>query len=291
MDRDIWTTLMKTLRRAERGLPNTMRRCRYSDRLILRMALWAIGHDRPMCWACQGEHYHSLFRPNQLPSVSQFNRRLRKPRIQTILDRMHHHLIGPERSDGPTMIDGKALPVSNYSRDPDARNGYGRGGMECGYKLHGWVLADGRIPRFSVRPLNEGEAPIARSLLANVPAPTLILGDGNYDSAELYQTVHADGNWLLTPLKGRSTRPERHRRMGEGRRQAIRLWRRRPDVCQRLGKRRDTQEGTFGALSNFGGGLGPLPNWVRRLHRVTLWVKVKLLIYHARLQGRKGDAA
>lgn len=291
MNRDIWATIMGGLRAVERRIANTMRKCRYSDRLIIRMAIWAVWHDRPFCWACDPENYHSVFRPKELPSQSTFSRRLRKPRIQAILDQMHPHLVGSQPIEGATMIDGKTLPVSNYSRDPDARNGYGRGTIECGYKLHAWVLPDGRIPRFTVRPLNEGEPMVARSLLADLPKATLVVGDGNYDSAPLYQTVHADGSWLVTPLKGQSTHPGRWRRMGEGRRQAIRLWRRRPDVCQRLVTRRDNQENTFSALSGFGGGLGPLPNWVRCLHRVTRWVKIKLLIYHARLQYRKETSA
>lgn len=291
MDRDIWTTLMKALRRVERRMPQTLRACRYPDRLIVRMALWAIGHDRPMVWACHRQNYHSVFRPRELPSQSQFSRRLRRSRIQTLLDQMQQHLVGPPTSVQATLIDGKPLPVSNYSRDPEARNGYGRGRMECGYKLHAWVLPDGRIPRFSVRSLNEGEAQVARTLLADLPKPTLVVGDGNYDSAKLYGTVHAAGSWLVTPLKGQSEHPQRWRAMGEGRRQAIRLWRRRPDICQRLMQRRDNQETTFGMLSGFGGGLGPLPNWVRRLSRVTLWVKVKLLVHHARLKNRKDAAA
>ena len=291
MDRDIWTALMASLRRAERRVPQTMRRCRYSDRLILTMLLWAAGHDRPMSWACQREHYHSPCRPTRLPSVSQFSRRLRKERIACVLDQMHRDLLGPLTTSGPTMVDGKALPVSDYSRDPDARDGYGSGRMHRGYKLHSWVLADGRIARFIVRPLNEGEPTIARQLLADVPAPTLIVGDANYDSAGLYRQIHEQGNWLVTPLKGQSRYPPRWRRMGQGRCLAIRLWRRRPDICERLGKRRDTLEGAFGALSNFGGGLAPLPAWVRRLDRVTRWVSIKVMIYHARLQRRKSIAA
>jgi hypothetical protein len=291
MDRDIWTILMNSLRRVERRIPRPGRRCCYSDRLIVKMLLWAVGHDRPMCWACRREHYHTVFRPKRLPSISQFSRRLRKPRIAQVLQQMHRDLLGAGRAKGPTLIDGKALPVSDYSRDPDARDGYGSGRMHRGYKLHSWVRADGRIARFIVRPLNEGEPKIARQLVCRLPRPTLILGDGNYDSAGLYQAVHETGNRLLTPLKGRSRSSQRWRRMGEGRRQALRVWRRRPDVCQRLGKRRDIMEGAFGTLSGFGGGLAPLPAWVRRLDRVTRWVTVKIMIYHARLNHQKGTAA
>ena len=34
----------------------------------------------------------------------------------------------------------------------------------------------------------------------------------------------------------------------------------------------------FGNLTNFGGGLSPLPAWVRRLHRVERWVRAKLIV-------------
>jgi hypothetical protein len=37
-------------------------------------------------------------------------------------------------------------------------------------------------------------------------------------------------------------------------------------------------EQSFGNLTSFGGGLGPLPAWVRRPHRVVVWVAAKLLI-------------
>ena len=46
----------------------------------------------------------------------------------------------------------------------------------------------------------------------------------------------------------------------------------------------------FGQLTCFGGGLGPLPAWVRRLPRVQRWVTAKLIIYHARLQTRTNAA-
>ncbi len=42
---------------------------------------------------------------------------------------------------------------------------------------------------------------------------------------------------------------------------------------------RKTIERFFGQLGNVGFGLGPLPNWVRRLHRVQLWVHAKLILY------------
>ena len=45
--------------------------------------------------------------------------------------------------------------------------------------------------------------------------------------------------------------------------------------------------GHAGNAGSFGGGLGPLPNWVRRLDRVTKWVWCKLLINAARIIHRR----
>jgi hypothetical protein len=35
-----------------------------------------------------------------------------------------------------SLVDGKPLPVSSVSKDPDARRGRGAGGMAKGYQLH-----------------------------------------------------------------------------------------------------------------------------------------------------------
>ena len=42
----------------------------------------------------------------------------------------------------------------------------------------------------------------------------------------------------------------------------------------------------FSALSCYGGGLGPLPAWVRRITRVTRWVTAKVALYNARILAR-----
>ncbi|MEN6383645.1 MAG: hypothetical protein ABFD79_00435, partial [Phycisphaerales bacterium] len=42
---------------------------------------------------------------------------------------------------------------------------------------------------------------------------------------------------------------------------------------------RDQIERMYGQLTNFGCGLSPLPNWVRTLFRVEMWVRAKLIFY------------
>jgi len=287
MDRDIWQLVVAAVRSADRRVRRRGRRPRYSDQQILKMLLWTIWHDRPLCWACDRNHYTNLYRPMQLPSISQFCRRVRTQRITAMLRAANDYLA---RSEGPvrlSFLDGKPLPVSNYSQDPDARDGYANGGMACGYKLHAWATEDGRIPLFRVRPLNEGEPRIARQLAPGLPAGHLVLADANYDSGPLYQAVADRGSRMLTPLKARARTPAHLRRVTPARRRVIRLWDRRPEVCERLGQQRVGIERIFSALTCFGGGLSPLPHWVRRLHRVERWVTAKLAIYHARLRCRK----
>ena len=49
-------------------------------------------------------------------------------------------------------------------------------------------------------------------------------------------------------------------------------------------------ETTFGNMSSYGGGLGPLPAWVRTLRRVKRWIGVKIAPYHARLACKRAAA-
>lgn len=287
MDREIWRQLMAAVRSADRRVRRSGRRPRYSDQQIVKMLLWTVWHDRPLCWACDRNHYTTLYRPMQLPSVSQFCRRVRTERFHAMLYAVHRYLARADGSVRLSFFDGKALPVSNYSQDPDARDGYANGGMCCGYKLHAWATEDGRIPLFIVRPLNEGEPKVARQLAPQVPPGQTVLADANYDSAPLYQALAERDSQLLTPLKGRARSPRSLRRMPAARRRAIDLWDRRPTFCQRLGRERIGIERIFSTLTCFGGGLAPLPHWVRRLHRVERWVTAKLAIYHARLRCQK----
>ena len=50
---------------------------------------------------------------------------------------------------------------------------------------------------------------------------------------------------------------------------------------------RKTIERYFGHATIFGGGLAPLPAWIRRLHRVKSWVWAKLVINAVRIVQRK----
>jgi len=207
-----------------------------------------------------------------------------------MLEAMQRYLTKSMRPIRLSFLDGKPLPVQPWSRDQDARVGYATKGFARGYKLHAWATEDGRIPRFSVRPMNEGEAKVARDFSTDVRLEGLVLADANYDSQRLYKALGMGGAQLLTPLKRIAVNPGPLRRMGPERRFAIRLYRVLGAQYRALLDRRDAIERVFSALCCFGGGLTTLPPWVRRIGRVTRWVSAKIAIYHARLSIRTAAA-
>ena len=140
----------------------------------------------------------------------------------------------------------KPLPVGVATKDPGARRGHVMGGWADGYKLHAWMTEDRRIPLWCVTPLNGAEQPAARP----------------------------------------STHPVTLRQMGPQRRELLRVWRARPELVRMVHRHRIAAEATFSNLCSYGGGLGPLPAWVRRLPRVRRWVGAKIILYHARFRAR-----
>jgi hypothetical protein len=291
MDRKIWLVLSLAVRVADRRVPKHRRQCQYDDRLIVRMFLWAVFHDCAPLWACDRTHYTTLFRPPQLPSTSQFYRRLATTRVLAMLRAVNHYLT---ESDAPARLlffDGKPLPVGDFSRDPDARDGYGAGRMQRGYKLHACGDDGGNILDFQVLPLNVGEPNTARQLINRIPHHSLVLADANYDSDLLYAAVATRDAQLLTRLKGQAWSTRRLSEMSLARRTSLSWWRELPQMCEALLRFRDGIERIFSTLTGTSHGLSGLPSWVRRLPRVQRWVTAKIAIYHARLRCRKKDAA
>ena len=292
MDHDQWRLVAALVRRAAASLPRPTRRFDYPDAQIVGMYLWAVAHDRPMCWACDAAHYTPSWRPRQLPSVSQFHRRVRTDRVRQILQRVHDAAGGALVPTAITSLDGKSLPVGPVSKDPDARVGYAaRGRLARGYKLHAIVTEDRRIPCWTVRPMNEHEMPVARRMLRALSGGwfgprSVALADGNYDSHDLHKDVDALGGHLVTNLRGKGTHPVTLRQMGAARRELLRLDRTARPLVRMVARHRNDAEVTFSSLTSYGGGLGPLPAFVRRLPRVTRWVGAKIILYHTRLRLR-----
>ena len=290
MDKRIWSIITKAIVRVNRRIPRFGRRPCYSDVLIARMYFWCVWHDRPLCWAAHRQHYTAMFRPRRLPSRSQFCRRVRASRIERMIEAVNEELTRREHPAAVGFFDGKPLPVSGNTRDPEAKKGYAGGCFRHGYKLHAFATEDGRIRRFRVESMNTGEPNTARQLTDRIPPGCMVLADANYDSAKLYQAVRDRGAWLLTPLKGHAKSAQQLRYMPLARKGILQLWEQDPQICKRTLKQRYEIERIFSALTSFGGGLSPLPGWVRRLERVRRWVAIKIAFYHARLLARRATA-
>lgn len=300
MDRESWRIVLIVVRRASRQVIRSAppaRRPRFADWLIVAMFLWAAAHDRCPSWACDRRHYNGIFRPRRrLPSVSQFNRRVRHPRTRAVLQRVHDELGGPVTATALSYLDGKPLVVGVASKDPDARRGHVLGGYARGYKLHAWMSEDRRIPLWCVTPLSAGEPTAAHALLAHVrelSERSLVLADQNYDTHDLHKQVDGRRGRLLVHPKGPpgtdSRDPSNLRRMGRARRELLDVAQHAPSLLRMVHVQRVNAEGIFGNLCGYGGGLTGLPPWVRRLPRVRRWVGAKIILYHARLRVRRNQ--
>lgn len=52
-----------------------------------------------------------------------------------MVEHVNHRLMRQRRPLSVVSVDGKALPISDYSTDKDATNGWGTGRFQRGYKL------------------------------------------------------------------------------------------------------------------------------------------------------------
>jgi hypothetical protein len=257
----------------------------YSDALIVALYIWTVWHDRPLCWGVDRANYHGRFRPRHWPSYSQFKRRVRSARFERLLHAVNACLADREVPTPIMYVDGKALPVGPVSKDREAKLGHVHGGFRRGYKLHALVTQDGRFVDVSITPLNACEKREAHRLLQRTPLGAIILGDGNYDDAKLYEAALArQALFFAKPRRGAGT--------GHHPQSATRLF------CLSLcvngeppfyALRREVER-YLGQLTCFGGGLQNLPAYVRHEDRVRRWVLAKLVIYHARLKNRTNAA-
>lgn len=298
MDREQWKIVLEVVKQAARHvakLDPPPRRPQFADWLIVAMYLWAVAHDRPQGWACERPHYDSGFRPRgPLPSVSQFNRRVKWERTRLILQEVHQHLAGDLTGTALSYLDGKPLLVGVASKDPDAARGHVLGGFAKGYKLHAWMSEDRRIPLWCLTPLNVHEVPVARLLVQQVQElseRSLTLVDQNYDAHGLHKDLDRRRGRLLVRPKGPAHLAQRHpvtlRQMGSARRELLAVQERCPSLLRMVLRQRTNAEGILGNLCSYGGGLSCLPPWVRRLPRVRRWVGAKIILYHARLRVRR----
>jgi hypothetical protein len=281
MERERWERVYRILVR----LDNDDFRGVFRAAAILGVFFWAVIHDRPTCWACQRKNWPGGLWRGGLPSQSTMSRRLKRPEIQALLKAVDRDadIVGPCTETCVKVVDAKPLPVGGHSKDSESRWGHGVRALMKGYKLFA-IWGRGFMPlAWRVDAMNISEQAMAERMM-----PTLrgsggyVLGDRLYDINKLYDAAAAVGHQWVAQRK----RPDAglgHRKHSPARLRAIEMLK--TPFGQSLYQLRDGIERNFGGLTNFGGGLAPLPNWVRRLCRVRLWVHSKLIINALRLHS------
>lgn len=273
MERELWESLCHLAGR----FYNRSTRAIYTDEVIIAVYLWAVVHDRPVHWACDANNWPPNLLRWPLPSQPTMSRRLRKATIEQLLYDVENALLSLTwtRTRWVRVIDAKPLPVGGPSKDPDAAWGRGAGGIQKGYKLH-VIWGDGPLPiAWALAALNVSERSMAIELVRDLPAGGYLLGDRQYDSAALYDAAAEAGYQLVAPPQ-RDGRALGHRRQSTHRLRSLALLKK--PFGKALFRNRCRIEHCFAQLTTFVGGLGPLPFWVRRFHRVRLWLHSKLLI-------------
>jgi len=282
MERELWPLLYCTVRAVANDF--SQKYVQIPGWVVLLTFLWAALHDRPVSWACDPDNWKSTkLRLPRLPSPATLSRRVDSVALGLLWRAVQERL----RSANPppswlSFLDGKSLPVGGCTKDPDAGYGHGAGTMDKGYKLH-TVWSNGVLPEaWEVTPLNVNEAPVARRLIPQLSGGGYLLGDGVYDVNALFDMAGQRGYQLVTPAP---KAPAGRRRQSRYRLRSIELVQ--DAFGQALYGQRIGIEEAFGNVSAFGGGLAPLPAWVRGLSRVRTWVWAKLLINAARIIKRK----
>ena len=278
------------------GKTHSFKGKQFSDATVVMTYLWAVLWDRPVSWACQLTNWPARCGWHRLPSSSTMSRRLKSISVLALIQQVESALSEWFPGGLCKLIDSKPLTVSLYSKDADARIGHGAGLPAKGYKLHAIVDAISlQAQRWTLASMNRHDAAIAAELIALMPQAqaAYLIGDNAYDSNHLYDLAAAKGVQLLAPQRQSAKsmgkrRHSPHRVAGHARLAN-------PLKCtgqiQSFGlsmlEHRIGVEQGFAYMSNIPQGLSGLPGWVRRPHRVALWVAMKLLIPMARRMVNK----
>jgi hypothetical protein len=270
-------------------------RKQYSDVLILAVYFWAVVHDRPTCWACQRCHWPAVWHWLSLPSQPTLSRRLRSfavvQLLMMLMDRLRQVRAPGMRADPLVhVIDSRPLVVGGFSKDRECRWGYATGGKARGYKCCA-LLGTAVVPeQLLLGALNLADAVGAAELLQRSVCQGYVLADATHDTNALHQLARAQGVQLLSPRKAPGSGLG-HCHHDPGRLRSIALLEAPSSFGRRLYRLREPIERHFGNCSSFGGGLAPLPSWVRTPQRVVRWLWAKEILNGLRICINKGLAA
>ena len=279
MERQLWKKIVKLLKGIGKHRGNVM--CVYQDAVIVKTWLWAVIHDRPVAWACQGQNWPICERRWSKPSAPTMSRRLRSRGVRWLLQELEKLALESDLTTNLVWaVDGKPLPISGHSQDGQA--GYGRavGGKAKGYKIHAIVGQNGSVADWRLAPMNKDERVMAGRMLKRTKIQGYLLADSNYDSNKLHQQCDDHGNLqMVSPRRYGPGRGFGHRKQTAGRLRSVEILEHHtPEFGNDLFRLRKSIERYFGNLTNWGAGLTHLPPWVRTYRRVSRWVQTKIII-------------
>jgi hypothetical protein len=253
----------------------------FRDADILAVYFWAVVHDRPTSWACCRANWPIHLRRRVLPSDATMSRRLRTPSVRALFAAVYDWATAPRAAGVYWLVDGKPLVIGGSSGDRDGRCGRAVNGMARGYKVHAILNPQGEIAASEVTAMNVDERVVADRLIPAAGVCGYLLADANYDSNKLHAAADRSGNLqLITPRRyAKTATGTGHRVQTAGRRRCLELWAQpAPRYIDGLLAERPRVERHFANWTNWGGGLGPLPAWVRTFPRVDRWVRAKLIL-------------
>ncbi|MCP4570345.1 MAG: transposase [FCB group bacterium] len=289
MDCELWKSITAQIRAVDRNYRRrkAARKFTHSVGKIVWVYLWSVFNDRPVYWACKAENYRGVRQPRSLPDQSCMSRRLRSHHTHKFIRAVIQRLTDKKRGRLIKAIDGKPLPISKITSDPDASYGRGAGGIDKGYKLHAICSVFNEPIAWEVQPINISEKAVAKTLINQLYDEGYLLADSNYDTKKLHRAAANHGHQLVASRRKPGTSLW-HNRQPRSRLRSIELLEGGGEFGRNLFKIRKRIEGYFGNLS---ADRIDLPPWVRRLHRVRLFVDAKLLIRAARQKQIRSPAA
>ncbi|SIN67772.1 Transposase DDE domain-containing protein [Singulisphaera sp. GP187] len=157
-----------------------------------------------------------------------------------------------------------------------------------GYKLFA-IWGNRPAPEaYRIDSMNTSEDEVAAELASEDRGGGDMRGDDEFDTNSVYDAAGTAGYQILAPRED----PDAglgHHDQSPYRLRCIDLMR--TNFGHDLYHLRGGIERTFANLTSFGGGLAPLPAWVRHENRVRMWVSAKILINAERIMRNKRLAA
>jgi hypothetical protein len=252
----------------------------YAGHQIVLMYLWSVIRGKPRHWVCDRRNLPPPMREWDLPSVSQFRRRLKTPQVQALLTELENHLRGTPRPAllGCWVLDAKPLVVSPYSKDKAARWGWAYDGKARGYKVFALTDLHGRVAAWDCQAMNHAEPVAARTLLAHTDRPGYVLGDSAYDSGPLHELAAGRELQLITPRKVPGGNIGQRARQPSRLHAITMLETFNNAFGPAMYAQRTTIERAFSRMASSRVGLDHLPPFIRTPARVRLWVQGKIIL-------------